>query len=305
MHQNPSLRVFYSDYCVVPMPEKHRFPMHKYALLREYLIDNDIVPELCMIPAPMADVATVCTAHDKAYVERFMLGKLSAKEERRIGIPWSEAFVKRTMTSVGATVSALHTALRTGVSGALSGGTHHASYDMGGGFCVFNDLAIAAQVYLEAHPDGQVLVVDLDVHQGDGTALIFENEPRVFTFSMHGGANYPFNKVASNRDVGLSRSAGDSEFLDLLAAELSKLETMEPTLILYQAGVDGLQSDKLGTLNLTQAGLLQRDELVMRFARSLQAPLVITMGGGYAEPIDDSVEAYANTYRALRGIYGI
>lgn len=303
MNKQRSINVYYSDYCQVEMPTGHRFPMHKYELLRAYLQQHNIVQMSQMFPAPLVTPDVVLKVHERGYVHRFLKGELTQKEARRIGIPWSESFRARTMASVGATVSALHSALQLGISGALSGGTHHANIDSGGGFCVFNDLAIAARVFLEMYPEGNVLIVDLDVHQGDGTAEIFHSEDRVYTFSMHGGANYPFNKVHSDRDVGLARHTKDELYLDLLEQELRLLSKLSVDVVLYQAGVDGLTSDKLGTLDLSHAGLEQRDCMVFEFARSRDIPLVITMGGGYAEPIEDSIVAYANTYRVVNQVY--
>lgn len=299
------MRVFYTDHHVVELPPEHRFPMHKYARLRRALVEQGVLFEDELSPAPLAPLEAIVAVHDASYVEAFLAGTLERKALQRIGFPWSTSLVNRTLASAGGTLAAAREALEHGFSGVLAGGTHHAHRAEGSGFCVFNDIAIAATDLLARGAVQRVLVVDLDVHQGDGTASIFDSDERVFTFSMHGERNFPARKQRSDLDVPLADGAGDEEFLAQLELNLSQaLDRSRPQFVFYQGGVDPLAQDKLGRLALTHAGLAERDRLVFARARNAGLPLAATLGGGYAEPIDPTIEAHVNTYRAARQIFG-
>jgi len=301
----PPMRVFYTDHHVVELPDGHRFPMHKYARLRRELVERRVLLESELESAPAAPPEALLAVHDESYVRGFLAGELDRKVMQRIGFPWSPSLVARTLASAGGTLAASHAALEAGFAGVLAGGTHHAYRAEGSGFCVFNDLAIAAVDLLARGAAQRVLIVDLDVHQGDGTASIFADESRVFTFSMHGERNFPLRKQVSDLDVPLPDGTGDAQFLELLDEHLqAALERSRPQFVLYQGGVDPLAQDKLGRLALTHAGLAERDQRVFRFARERGLPLVATLGGGYADPIDPTIEAHLNTYRAARTVFG-
>ncbi len=282
--------LFYCDHHEFPLPAGHKFPVRKYRLLRELLIS---ATDYSFAPAPPATREAICAAHDAEYVDGFLNGTLSPQAVRRIGFPWSEGLVARTLASVGGTLAAARVALQDGFSGALAGGTHHAFRAEGSGFCVFNDLAVAIR-HLNLK---RVAVIDLDVHQGDGTAQIFAGDPDVFTLSIHSRNNFPFRKQQSVLDVELEDGTGDSEYLIALDRALERVVEFEPRFLFYQSGVDGLAEDKLGRLSLTFEGLLERDRRVFEFAQAMRAPLVITLGGSYAEPIERTVQAHANTFR--------
>jgi acetoin utilization deacetylase AcuC-like enzyme len=292
-------RLFCTDHLVLPLPPEHRFPIEKYRRLRE-LLDRSFVFE----PAPLADVATIEQVHEREYVEAFLRGTLSAAAMRRIGFPWSEGLLTRTLASVGATLAATREALATSWGGTLAGGTHHAFAGEGSGFCVFNDIAVAAR-WAQANADVErIAVVDLDVHQGDGTAHIFRDDASVLTVSIHCKANFPLRKQQSKIDVELAAGVEDEEYLQVLAETLPAVWEFDPQMVFYQAGVDGLASDRLGRLKLTHEGLRERDSIVMRGVRELGVPFVITIGGGYSEPIELTAEAHANTFRMAREVFG-
>lgn len=247
----------------------------------------------------MAEPAVIALAHDPAYVQAFIAGELTAAAVRRIGFPWSQGLVERTLASAGGTLCATEDALSRGWGGTLAGGTHHALYAEGAGFCVFNDIAIAIRNLQHHRRVKRAAVIDLDVHQGDGTAAILSADPDVFTFSMHGAANFPFRKQESRLDIALPDGIGDDVYLDRLRAALSQVVAFSPEIVFYQSGVDALASDRLGRLSLTTEGLKQRDRLVLEACRTAGIPVVITLGGGYSEPIELTVEAHANTFRLL------
>ena len=251
----------------------------------------------------MADPQTISLAHDPRYVDAFVGGTLEPAAIRRIGFPWSQALVERTLASAGGTLGATEDAFHRGWGGTLAGGTHHALYAEGAGFCVFNDIAIAIRKLQCDARATRATVIDLDVHQGDGTAAIFRDDPRVFTFSMHGAANFPFRKQESRLDIALPDGTEDQEYLDRLSRALPQVFAFAPDIIYYQSGVDGLASDRLGRLSLTPEGLQARDRMVLDACRTSRVPLVITLGGGYSEPIELTVQAHANTYRLAAAIY--
>ncbi len=299
------MRVFHCDHFAVPLPSEHRFPMAKYARLRARLVELGVLDERELEAAEPAPIEKLVLAHDSSYVESFVSGSIEARAMARIGFPWSRELVLRSTASVGATLAATRAALEHGFSGTLAGGTHHAHRSEGSGFCVFNDIAVAAVDLLERRDVERILIVDLDVHQGDGTAAIFEHDERVFTFSMHGARNFPAKKERGDLDVALEDGIDDELYLPMLDLHLAEaLERSQPEFVFYQGGVDPLREDRLGRLALSHAGLAERDARVFRAARELGVPLVATLGGGYAEPIELSIEAHVNTYRAARIVFG-
>ena len=289
-------RLYYCDHYPIPLPPGHKFPIEKYAMLRA-ILEKDGAYELT--PAPFAAPADLDLAHDSAYVQAILGGTVDPRVMRRIGFPWSPELVRRTLASVGGTLAAARDALQCGFGGNLAGGTHHAFRHEGSGFCVFNDLAVAILALRRDHLAARAAVLDLDVHQGDGTAAIFEDDPAVLTISMHGENNFPFRKQRSKIDVALADGTSDTEYLDRLAQVLPKMNSYKPDFIFYQAGVDALAEDRLGRLALTLEGLRRRDQMVREAASGI--PLVITLGGGYAEPIALTAEGHAATFQTFVG----
>ena len=294
-------RLFYCDQHTIPLPPGHRFPLAKYRLIRE-LLEADRRFEF--VPAPFADPALIRLAHDETYVRDFLEGSISAASMRRIGFPWSEGLVRRTLASVGGTLGAASVALREGWGGTLAGGTHHAFRAAGSGFCVFNDIAVAIEWLRSQGLIRRAAVLDLDVHQGDGTAQMFEQDPDVMTVSIHSRRNFPFRKQRSRVDVELDDHTGDEAYLKTLDLVLPELLAFEPDILFYQSGVDALASDSLGHLSLTHAGLLERDRRAMSAASVHALPLVITLGGGYSNPIELTAQAHANTFRTALEVFG-
>jgi len=294
------LRLYYCDHYEIPLPAGHRFPMRKYRLLRERL--EDAGGGFSFLPAPPAELDVVARAHDPAYVAAFVEERLDATAVRRIGFPWSPQLVQRTLASVGGTVAAAGQAWASrAIAGTLAGGTHHAFRAEGSGFCVFNDICIAI-AHLRATADlGRAAVIDLDVHQGDGTAAMLAGDPLTFTFSAHGRNNFPFRKQRSTLDVEFADGVGDDEYLAAIRGPLDAVFAFQPELVFYQAGVDPLAEDTLGKLALSHEGLRRRDELVLGECARRGVPVVVTLGGGYASPIEATVEAHVNTFvTALR-----
>lgn len=294
------MRVFYSDHYTVDLPLGHRFPMQKYRLIREALVADGAVLESELFEPDDATFEDLIRAHDPTYVASFLSGGLSASMMRRIGFPWSEGLVRRILTTVGGAIAAADYALDHGLAGNLAGGTHHALRAAGEGFCVFNDLAVVALRLLAQERIERVVVLDLDVHQGNGVSAILGAVPGVFVVSVHGERNYPFEKVGSTLDVGLPDGTGDRAFLRVVREIMAEVLKFKPELVLYQAGVDGLASDRLGRLSLSHEGLMARDEIVLSELRSNEIPVSLALGGGYAEPISDTVAAHVGTYRVLR-----
>ncbi len=287
-----------------PLPAGHRFPMEKYSLLPEQLIYEGTCSESnFFVPTPLSKEEILKT-HCSIYFEKLKNQTLSRQEERKTGFPLTQQLFEREITIVGGTVENTEFALKYGVSMNIAGGTHHAFYDRGEGFCLLNDIALGANHLLEKNPNWKILVVDLDVHQGNGTAAIFENEPRVFTFSMHGGNNYPLHKENSDLDIELPDGIEDNEYLKLLDFHLKKtLAMVEPNFIFFQSGVDIINTDKLGRLGVSINGCKMRDQLVLSLCKENNIPLAISMGGGYSPNIKDIIEAHANTYRQVQEIF--
>lgn len=303
------MRAFYSDHFVLPLPDGHKFPMAKYSRLRERILAEGIVSPDQLHEAPLATIADLQLVHAPTYVQAVMTGTVPPEIQRRIGFPWSPQMVERSRRSVGATIAAAHAALDDGVAANLAGGTHHAFADRGEGFCVFNDVAVAARVVQQrpstrpgslraGQPVRRIAIVDLDVHQGNGTAAIFAGDPSVFTFSMHGDKNFPFRKETSDLDVALADGAGDDEYLALLQSHLHDvLNRHQPDFVFYLAGADPFEGDRLGRLKLTIDGLRRRDEIVTEACTRARLPIAISMSGGYANDIDAIVTIHANTIR--------
>ena len=306
------MKAYYSDQFVLPLPPGHRFPMAKYALLRDAIAQA--LPAVQLAPAPSASDGELALAHSPAYIADIANGTLSAAGQREIGFPWSLAMAERARRSVGATVAAVRSAMLTGVAANLAGGTHHAYADKGSGFCVFNDVAVAARLMQAewgrstssrfGQPEGvrrlplKVAVIDLDVHQGNGTASIFEADDSVFTLSLHGDKNFPFRKESSDLDVALPDGCQDGDYGAALDHALDELgQRFEPGLVIYLAGADPFEGDRLGRLKLSYDGLEARDRRVFDWCFSRRLPVAFVMAGGYGVKIEETVQVQLNTYR--------
>jgi len=292
------VRVFYCDHFVLPLPADHSFPMAKYRLTRERLIAEGVVAPEDVCEARAAAWEEIRLVHTLEYVEAVRGGTVPREIQRRIGFPWSEAMVERARRSVGATLQAAREALasESGISANLAGGTHHAFADRGEGFCVFNDVAVATRVLMAERHVSRVAIIDCDVHQGNGTAHIFRDEPSVFTFSMHGGNNYPFRKETSDLDVVFADGTDDDEYLDALERHVpGLLASHRPDLVFYLAGADPYEGDRWGRLKLTFEGLRRRDGIVFDTCRAAGVPVAVTMAGGYARDVEAIVRIHATT----------
>lgn len=294
------LPLFFCDHHPLPLPAGHKFPLAKYRLVRDALASDGRIE---LQEAPLAREEDLSRVHAKAYVQGFLAGTLPLPVIRRIGFPWSEGLVQRTLASTGGTLAATRTALETGVAGTVAGGTHHAFREEGSGFCVFNDLAVAAEWARQCCGLSRIAVIDLDVHQGDGTASIFENDEGIFTLSLHGARNFPFRKQRSRLDIEFPDRTEGAQYFPALMHGLSRVWRFAPQLVLFQSGVDALESDSLGRLSLTLEDLGRRDRTVLTEAKHRKIPIVVTMGGGYSQPIDRTVEAHAQTYRTAATVY--
>jgi acetoin utilization deacetylase AcuC-like enzyme len=293
------LKLFYTDHFTLPLPEGHRFPIEKYALLRQRVTEARIVgPEALCVPEPATD-EELLRVHERGYLGRVVRGELTSKEIRRIGLPWSAALVERSRRSCGATIQACREALQDGMAVNLAGGTHHAFPDRGEGYCVFNDMAVAARAMQTEGLAQRIVILDCDVHQGNGNAAIFEGDPTVFTFSIHGEKNFPFHKEQSDLDIHLQDGAGDETYLTALEAGLKQaLDKAGADLAIYIAGADPYGDDRYGRLSLSKAGLGERDEMVFRYCGDRRLPVAVTMGGGYARRIQDTVDIHFQTVAA-------
>lgn len=298
------LKIAYSEVFRYSVPEKHRFPMQKYTLIpKRLLAEGTITSDNFFAPQCLSEEEILST-HTAEYWHKLKTQTLTRKEARPIGFEMTAALVERGRHIAHATYECALYAQKYGVAMNVAGGTHHAFADHGEGFCVFNDVCIASNLLLMRGQAQQILVVDLDVHQGNGNARIMANEPRVFIFSMHGAKNYPFRKERSDLDIELDNDTGDEEYLRILRETLPRLiSQVNPDMIFYQSAVDVLATDKLGKLSLTQAGCKARDEYVLRQAKSANIPVAVVMGGGYSEDINDVVEAHCNTFRVAQEIY--
>lgn len=298
------LKIAWSPKYCHPLPAGHRFPMEKYNLLPEQLLYEGTVKEANFFSPELLPDEWILNTHDLAYYNKLKTLSLNKSEIRKTGFPLSEELIEREVHIMHGSVQAAIFALEFGVAMNIAGGTHHAFTDRGEGFCLLNDIAITANYLLDNQLSKKILVVDLDVHQGNGTAEIFQREKRVFTFSMHGAANYPMHKEHSDLDIGLPDKIDDPEYLKLLDQHLAPLiDTVQPDFIIYQSGVDVLASDKLGRLGLSIQGCKERDRKVLEAAKKNQIPIMCCMGGGYSEKISQIIEAHANTYRVAQDLF--
>ncbi|MGD9630479.1 MAG: histone deacetylase [Pyrinomonadaceae bacterium] len=296
-------KIFYSPYYYADIGEGHVFPIRKFELVRDKLIaEGTLLPDEVQEPES-ASVADLLLVHTADYISRLQSGGLTPKEVRKLGLPWSPSLVRRSFYAISGTINAAKLCLETGIASNLAGGTHHSYPDRGEGYCVLNDVAVAIRVLQRDGLAKRFLIVDLDVHQGDGTAFIFRDDADVYTFSMHGAKNYPLFKQTSSLDIELADRTGDDEYLDTLEHALSRVILHDPDVIFYLAGADPFEKDKLGRLGLSIDGLRRRDEMVLRFAHGRGVPIVTTMSGGYAADIADTVEIHTNTIRGVKRIY--
>jgi len=290
------VRVFYSDQFVLPLPEGHRFPMEKYSMLRERVVADGICgPDEMRLPHAVTD-AEILRAHDPGYLEKVVTGGLGPKEMRRIGFPWSTQMVERSHRASGGTVDACRAAIEEGLAANLAGGTHHAFRDRGEGFCVLNDSAIAARTLKSEGLVDKVVILDTDVHQGNGTAAILSGDTHVFTFSIHGAKNFPFRKEESDLDVGLPDGADDGEYLAALERGIEEaVARSEADRAIFLAGAAPYEDDRMGRLSVSKEGLAERDRLVLESCRERGLPVAVTMAGGYARNVEDTVDIHFRT----------
>ena len=292
------LKIAFHPIYIHPLPEKHRFPMLKYELLPEQLLYEGTCTKDNFFKPGIPDDSYILNVHTSEYYEDLKNLTLSAKAIRKTGFPLSDMLVKREIIIADGTIKASKFALKYGIAMNIAGGTHHAYSDHGEGFCLLNDQAIAARYLQQNNLAKKILIVDLDVHQGNGTAEIFQNDPSVFTFSMHGKSNYPFKKEQSNLDIALENNCDDNTYLSILKETLPKLIALEkPDFIFYLCGVDVIYTDKLGRLDLTLAGCMERDRFVLQTCKDQNIPVMCSMGGGYSPEIKTIIEAHANTFR--------
>jgi len=293
------MRVYYSDPFEFPLPAGHRFPLAKYRMLRERIERWSASSGVELMLAPRALRDELLLVHTADYVDDFVAGRLSLDHQRRIGLPWSPELVERSLRSCGGTLAATRQALVDGATAYLAGGTHHARADRGAGYCVFNDVAVGARIVQRESTHQRVLIVDTDVHQGDGTAAIFAGDRSVFTFSIHGAQNFPAAKASSDLDLELPPDCGDEAYLQALAGGLQRaFASSEPQFVYYLSGADACVGDRLGTLRISKQALAVRDTMVFAICRERQLPVVTVMGGGYGKNLDDTVDVYEATVRA-------
>lgn len=292
------MRVSYSPGYVAPLPEGHIFPMKKFSGLHHYLLQKNMIKERDVIEPSLTDFTNLYAAHTQRYSNGVWTGKLSQKEIRKMGLPWSKELAIRSRLAVQGTVNASIMALQDGMSGNLAGGTHHAMPDGGEGFCVYNDVAVAIRVLKRAKWIQNVLIIDCDVHQGNGNAEIFKDDPDVFTFSIHGEKNYPFKKPPSSLDIGLPDKTGDDEYLMTLEKALNQIyQDFTPDLVYFLAGIDPLETDHFGRLSLSLKGLEERERLVIEATGKRDFPIVLLLSGGYAPTIEQTVIGHSLLYK--------
>jgi len=298
------LKIAYDPIYAHPLPVGHRFPMLKYELIPEQLLHEGLITHQNLFSPELLDEDIILFTHDKDYWHQLRDLTLPAKEVRRIGFPLSARLVEREIRIAKGTIDGCHFAFEYGIAFNVAGGTHHAGSNWGEGFCLLNDQAIAANYLLHNKLAYSILIIDLDVHQGNGTAQIFENEPRVFTFSMHGANNFPYRKEISDLDIPLPDGTGDIAYLDILKQTLPRLiAKQKPDFVFYLSGVDVLKTDKLGKLALSMEACRERDRFVLEQCKNQQIPVQVSMGGGYSTDIKDIVEAHCNTYRLAHDLY--
>jgi acetoin utilization deacetylase AcuC-like enzyme len=291
------MKVFYSDHLLVPLPTGHRFPMPKYARLHQRVAEERRPGVELTASVPASD-EQLLRVHHAEFVKRFLCGELTEREMRRIGFPWSSELVVRSRYAVGGTIDACRTALSDGMAVNLAGGTHHAYPDHGEGYCVFNDIAVATRAMQAERRATRVVILDCDVHQGNGTAVIFADDPTVFTFSVHGAKNFPFHKEKSDLDIALPDGSGDEAFLEAVRIGATRaVELAQADLAIYIAGADPFVGDRLGRLAMTKDGLAERDRWVFEYCYQCGLPVAVVMGGGYAQQVEDVVEIHLQTVR--------
>lgn len=299
-----NILIAYNDHYLINLPKDHKFPIFKYKLIPETLLEEGLISPVNIFSPLIEEADIVKLTHSSEYVDKILNNKLSEREIRRIGFPRSKHLMEREFIISRGTREASLSALNNGLAFNVAGGTHHAYADRGEGFCLFNDVAIAANYLLGSNLASKILIIDLDVHQGNGTAKIFENEERVFTFSMHGKDNFPLHKEKSDYDIALNYGVGDEEYLRILHAELpSLIKRVAPDFLFYIAGADVLESDRWGHLSMTINGAMERDCYVFKEAKRFSLPIVVTMGGGYSPEIGKIVEAHCNTFRSAFSIF--
>ena len=297
------MQVFYTPRYYADIGNGHIFPIRKFEFVRDRLLAEGTLHRSELLEPSPATVEQVRLVHTEDYVSRLCDGTLTAKELRRLGLPWSESLVRRSFYATGGTIAAAHAALDEGYASNLAGGTHHSFADRGEGFCVFNDVAVAIRVLRNEGLISRAAIVDCDVHQGNGTATIFAGDENTFTFSIHGANNYPLFKARSSLDVELPDGTTDHEYLDCLVSHFPAVFASEPQIVFYLAGADPYEGDKLGRLGLTIEGLRQRDECVLRECYECEVPVVTVMSGGYGKDINDTIEIHCNTIRAVKDVF--
>lgn len=297
------MQVFYTPRYYADIGNGHIFPIRKFEFVRDRLLAEGTLHTSELLEPEPATVEQVRLVHTEDYVSRLCDGTLTAKELRRLGLPWSESLVRRSFYATGGTIAAAHAALDEGYASNLAGGTHHSFADRGEGFCVFNDVAVAIRVLRHNGLICRAAIVDCDVHQGNGTATIFAGDDDTFTFSIHGANNYPLFKARSSLDVELPDGTTDQEYRDCLVSHFPAVFASEPEIVFYLAGADPYEGDKLGRLGLTIQGLRQRDECVLRECYEREVPVVTVMSGGYGKDINDTVEIHCNTIRAVKDVF--
>ena len=296
-------RIFYSPYYYADIGENHVFPIRKFELVRDKLLQEGTLQSWEIFEPQPAEIEDVLLVHTEDYISRLRNETLTAKEIRKLGLPWSKSLVRRSFLATSGTINAAKHALKNGVASNLAGGTHHSFPDRGEGFCVLNDVAVAIEVLRRENSAKRFLIIDCDVHQGNGTAFIYKDDETVFTFSMHGAKNYPLFKETSNLDIELADGTSDEEYLETLNEALPRVFLHDPDIIFYLGGADPFERDKLGRLALTFDGLMRRDEAVLSFAKERDVPIVTVMSGGYAQDINDTVEIHCNTIRAVKKVF--
>ena len=298
------MRVSYALGYYAPIPNEHIFPMGKFPGLHKYLLEENIIHTSDVIEPSMVDMSNLLMAHSHRYASGIMDGTLSKKEIRRMGLLWSVALANRSRLAVQGTINAAIMALQDGIAGNIAGGTHHAMADHGEGFCVFNDVAVAVNVLQKSFWAKKILIIDCDVHQGNGTATLLADNPDVFTFSLHGEKNYPFQKPPSTLDIGLPDATGDDSYLNTLGDTLDDIfGAFTPELVFYLGGIDPLETDQLGRLSLSLNGLYNRDRLVIKTVADQGYPLVLLLSGGYGPTLKQTVHAHALMYKAANTVF--
>ena len=299
------MRVFTSTDFTLALPEGHRFPAEKYNLLRDRLVTEGILHREQVEASPVASEDEIAVAHAPGYIQSLKDGSIDPRDMRRIGFPWSERIHQRGQRTCGGALAAARSALERGISGQLAGGTHHAHKAFGAGFCIYNDFAVVALTLLDEGLVDRLAIIDLDVHQGDGNAALLVDDPRIFILDVYGEKNFPFRKVPSTLDVPLPDNTGDTAFLEAIEKHLPQVWNFAPDIVLYQAGVDPLITDRLGRLDITHQGLMDRDRMILEGCYRRGIPCSMGIGGGYSIPITDTVIAYANTYVVAKDVYGV